>query len=292
MKDWAFITSGSPMEGRGRCDGDRRGEDMAILKIARMGHPALSGRAGTVEDPTGSDIVGLAKDMVETIIDAGGVGLAAPQVHLKANKVTSTKTQVPYDYYDLPFCKSKHTHSKAENVGGRLSGDTSTNSPYEVCLPGYVFLVNSSGLTACTQQLNMKKDEQCAVLCRKSYKKEQMSMFRKMIDDEYRVHWLLDGLPVAVRNNELGYVTRGYPIGFKDTSGKKERHYLFNHVSITIRIHEDPESFEGARVVGFEVVPYSIKVLIIFDDVNLLQLIYICYNSMSMTLRKKISTRL
>ena len=106
----------------------------------------------------------------------------------------------------------------------------------------------------------MKKDEQCAVLCRKSYKKDQMAMFRRMIDEEYRVHWLLDGLPVAVRNNELGYVTRGYPIGFKDLTGKKERHYLFNHVSITIRTHEDAESFEGTRVVGFEVVPYSINV--------------------------------
>lgn len=107
----------------------------------------------------------------------------------------------------------------------------------------------------------MKKDEQCAILCRKSYKKDHMAMFRKMIDEEYRVHWLLDGLPVAVRNNELGYVTRGYPIGFVDSTGKKSRHYLFNHVSITIRIHEDPDSFEGTRVVGFEVVPYSIKVL-------------------------------
>lgn len=174
--------------------------------------------------------------------------------------MTSTKTQVPYDYYDLPFCKSKHTHSKADNVGGRLSGDTSTNSPYEVRLLFGVLGARTSLTTHCTRQLNMKKDEQCAVLCRKSYKRSQMSMFRKMIDDEYRVHWLLDGLPVAVRNNELGYVSRGYPIGFKDTSGKKERHYLFNHVSITIRIHEDPEFFEGSRVVGFEVVPYSIKV--------------------------------
>lgn len=106
----------------------------------------------------------------------------------------------------------------------------------------------------------MKKDEQCAILCRKSYKKDDMAMFRKMIDEEYRVHWLLDGLPVAVRNNELGYVTRGYPIGFIDSSSKKPRHYLYNHVSITIRINEDPESFSGTRIVGFEVVPYSIKV--------------------------------
>ncbi len=107
----------------------------------------------------------------------------------------------------------------------------------------------------------MKKDEQCAILCRKSYKKTDMAMFQKMIDDEYHVHWLLDGLPVAIRNNEFGYVTRGYPVGFVDKKAKKPRHYLYNHVSITVRTHENPESFEGSRIVGFEVVPYSIKVI-------------------------------
>ena len=51
---------------------------------------------------------------------------------LKTNKVTSTKTQLPYDYYDLPFCKRKKTTSRAENLGERLSGDSTTISPYEV----------------------------------------------------------------------------------------------------------------------------------------------------------------
>jgi len=54
------------------------------------------------------------------------------QVILQANKVTSTKTQLPYDYYDLPFCKQKHSRAKAENLGERLAGDTVTKSPYEV----------------------------------------------------------------------------------------------------------------------------------------------------------------
>jgi transmembrane 9 superfamily protein 2/4 len=54
------------------------------------------------------------------------------QVFLKANKVTSTKTPLQYDYYDLPFCKLKRSKSKAENLGERLSGDSVTTSPYEV----------------------------------------------------------------------------------------------------------------------------------------------------------------
>ena len=55
---------------------------MAILKIARMGHPVLLRRAEPVADPRDPEIRRLAEDMVETMLDAGGVGLAAPQVHV------------------------------------------------------------------------------------------------------------------------------------------------------------------------------------------------------------------
>jgi peptide deformylase len=55
---------------------------MAILKIARMGHPVLAGRAATVADPTAPEIRRLVADMIETMIDANGAGLAAPQVHM------------------------------------------------------------------------------------------------------------------------------------------------------------------------------------------------------------------
>lgn len=53
-------------------------------------------------------------------------------VVLSANKVTSTKTPIQFDYYDLPFCKRSKSESKAENLGERLSGDSLTHSPYEV----------------------------------------------------------------------------------------------------------------------------------------------------------------
>jgi peptide deformylase len=53
---------------------------MAILKIARMGHPVLARRADPVEDPRAAEIQGLIDDMIDTMRDAGGAGLAAPQV--------------------------------------------------------------------------------------------------------------------------------------------------------------------------------------------------------------------
>ena len=54
---------------------------MAILKIARMGHPVLAKRAEPVTDPAAPEIRRLVADMIETMIDANGAGLAAPQVH-------------------------------------------------------------------------------------------------------------------------------------------------------------------------------------------------------------------
>ncbi|KAA0681021.1 peptide deformylase [Roseomonas genomospecies 6] len=54
---------------------------MALLKIARMGHPVLRKVAAPVPDPTAPEIRRLASDMIDTMLDAPGVGLAAPQVH-------------------------------------------------------------------------------------------------------------------------------------------------------------------------------------------------------------------
>ncbi len=55
---------------------------MAILKIARMGHPVLRQVAEPIADPTAPEIKRLLQDMLETLEDAEGAGLAAPQVHV------------------------------------------------------------------------------------------------------------------------------------------------------------------------------------------------------------------
>ena len=55
---------------------------MAILKIARMGHPVLLQNCAPVTDPGAPEIRRLVADMWETMEDAQGAGLAAPQVHL------------------------------------------------------------------------------------------------------------------------------------------------------------------------------------------------------------------
>jgi peptide deformylase len=55
-----------------------------ILKVARLGHPALRAKAEPVEHAriTTPDFQRLIDDMVETMREYDGVGLAAPQVHV------------------------------------------------------------------------------------------------------------------------------------------------------------------------------------------------------------------
>jgi peptide deformylase len=53
---------------------------MAVLRIAKMGNPALLEPAAPIGDPTAPEIRRLAADMQDTIEDIGASGLAAPQV--------------------------------------------------------------------------------------------------------------------------------------------------------------------------------------------------------------------
>jgi peptide deformylase len=59
-----------------------RGTSMAILKIARMGNPILLQKCEPVADPGAPEIRRLVADMMQTMEDAPGVGLAGPQVYV------------------------------------------------------------------------------------------------------------------------------------------------------------------------------------------------------------------
>jgi peptide deformylase len=56
---------------------------MAILKVARLGHPVLRAKAQSVPqaDVKSARIQQLIDDMFETMAEYSGIGLAAPQVH-------------------------------------------------------------------------------------------------------------------------------------------------------------------------------------------------------------------
>ncbi|KAJ1618009.1 hypothetical protein T492DRAFT_892772 [Pavlovales sp. CCMP2436] len=168
------------------------------------------------------------------------------KVDMKVNKLTSTRTQLPYEYYRMPYCKPAAIEDVAINLGEVLRGDRLANSMYE---------------------LRMGVDETCKLLCRKA------DIFALRVAEEYRVHWILDNLPAATKfvddsvpGDPVTVYDVGFPMGFKGAAeipntqeqGLQGVAYLNNHVAITVKFHKDA-SFEGARIVGFEVEPSSVK---------------------------------
>jgi len=172
-------------------------------------------------------------------------------VDLKLNKLASTKTQLPYEWYSLPFCRPAKVEHVAENLGEILRGDRIENSPFNIA---------------------MNVEESCKVLCRMVYSKEEMKLFADKINEDYRVNWIVDNLPAATRVVEpataespsriITIYERGFPLGFRgsaDIPGTLENvAYVYNHHRLVLKYHTDP-AFEGARIVGFEVEPFSVK---------------------------------
>ena len=58
--------------------------------------------------------------------------LYGESVDMKVNKLDSVHTQLPYDFYSLPFCMPEKIEESAENLGEVLSGDRIENSMYKV----------------------------------------------------------------------------------------------------------------------------------------------------------------
>jgi transmembrane 9 superfamily protein 2/4 len=165
------------------------------------------------------------------------------EIQVKVNKITSTKTQLPYEYYSLEYCKPKKIINLAENLGEVLRGDRIENSPY-------IF--------------KMKEDKQCKIVCRiEKLSDKSAKGFKDRIENDYRVNMILDNLPVAVVRKRSEGITydRGFPIGFKasyETGNKEEKYFIFNHLSFVVLYHRDSET-STSRIVGFEVTPMSVK---------------------------------
>ncbi|OAE22979.1 hypothetical protein AXG93_2717s1090 [Marchantia polymorpha subsp. ruderalis] len=152
-------------------------------------------------------------------------------VLVKVNKITSIKTQLPYEYYSLDYCKPDVIDNVAENLG----------------------------------EFKMKESQLCKFVChKKSVSEKAAKDFKEKIDEEYRVNMILDNLPVAVlRTKDEDDIPkmyeRGFPVGFHAAfeGSTEEKYYIYNHLSFTVLYHKDDESDSG-RIVGFEVMPYSV----------------------------------
>jgi len=169
------------------------------------------------------------------------------KVEIKVHKLSSPKTQLPYDYYSLPFCKPDEMTRSAENLGEVMSGAIIQNSPYD---------------------LYMGKSE-FKIACRSVLNKAQKQALATKVRQDYRVHMIMDNLPAATKmiaempdGTKKDMYDRGFRLGFlgsKDIPGTDaNKPYINNHLRFIVKYHKSV-NFAGARIVGFEVEAYSVK---------------------------------
>ncbi|XP_072963824.1 transmembrane 9 superfamily member 11-like [Typha angustifolia] len=177
----------------------------------------------------------------------------------KVNSLTSVETEIPFNYYSLPFCLPPDGITQsAENLGELLMGDRIENSPY---------------------QFHMLSNDSSLFLCRSNpFTAQDLDLFKKRIDEEYQVNLLLENLPAIRYSNKgdaSGLKSTGYPLG----AHLGDEYYIFNHLKFRVLVHEyeetnmvavmafgDSETIppgkaaqKGYMVVGFEVVPCSVR---------------------------------
>ena len=76
---------------------------MSILKIARLGHPVLQKKALIVKKLPDPEITHLIENMSETMLDAQGIGLAAPQVHVSKQVIIFRVPKEENNTKDIPI---------------------------------------------------------------------------------------------------------------------------------------------------------------------------------------------
>ncbi|XP_050689797.1 transmembrane 9 superfamily member 4-like [Eriocheir sinensis] len=161
-------------------------------------------------------------------------------VEVKAVKMTSSQTQLPYEYYSLQLCRPRNgTVYKSENLGEVLRGDRIVNTPYE---------------------LRMAQAAPCRLLCHAPGQPVtwDADMAKQVVDrirHEYFVHLLVDNLPCATRYPGEGgesVYQRGYKLGYLQNN----RAFINNHLRLILSYHTDDDI--NFRVVRFEVETASI----------------------------------
>lgn len=147
---------------------------------------------------------------------------------------SSTQSLLGLDYYDerLHFCQPADGPVKvAGSLGAILMGDRLYTSAFDV---------------------RMLDEAACTFGCTADYMPADVDFLAKLIDEKYRQHWLIDGLPVVGRtvgSNGVVYAQAGFPLG----ELREDNSVLFyNHLAITLEYHDKNELF---RVVGAFVEP-------------------------------------
>jgi transmembrane 9 superfamily member 2/4 len=165
------------------------------------------------------------------------------ELKIFADKLDSPKTQIPYEYFYLKFCRPSEISTPRENIGQELVGDVLESTSY---------------------LLRMNSDESCKLLCTiTDLSDDDIDNFRWMIDNEYRASWELDSLPAGIhkafpeQKKRTFIYQDGFPLGFQQAG----TYYVNNHHNILVQVHSSggQDKEETWRVVGFLVEPLSLN---------------------------------
>lgn len=122
------------------------------------------------------------------------------KIDMKVNKLISVKTQLPFDYYTLPFCAPDGGLEKTfENLGEVMAGDLVENTAYD---------------------LRMNENVSCALLCTRQLQATTKAKIQEFIQNEYTVNFMVDDLPAITRYQGLDLAGEsaemtGFPVGVK-----------------------------------------------------------------------------
>ena len=103
------------------------------------------------------------------------------KIEVRAIKMTSAHTQLPYEYYSMDLCKPESgvLEYSSQNLGQIIRGERIVNTPYNI---------------------EMNRNVKCKVLCKDKkwdVKSSKDAVYR--IEHEYFVHLIMDNLPCATK---------------------------------------------------------------------------------------------
>lgn len=157
-------------------------------------------------------------------------------LQVEVNSLVSSDTEMPYDYYSMPFCKPGEGVKKSSgsiNPGTILLGIRIENSPYKLTMMEQKF-----AMPAC-------RGNQYPNGAYPALKKEEAKTLKTKIKEEYRVRMILDNLPITTYDLEKqpDSVRPGYEVGFM----VKDKYYVNNHLMFKVLVHESNGQYARLR---------------------------------------------
>uniref|UniRef100_A0A383W4V4 Transmembrane 9 superfamily member n=1 Tax=Tetradesmus obliquus TaxID=3088 RepID=A0A383W4V4_TETOB len=154
-------------------------------------------------------------------------------ISAQVNSLTSFETDLPYEYYSMPFCKpveGVHRAGNAANLGTVIMGIKLLNSQYN-----FTIMRQEKGKDACAPKGFY------GPLDGKDVKKLQM-----LITQKYRINMVLDNLPVTAQDlldKNQEFVRPGFELGYEEDG----KFYVFNHLQFNILVHPTHGEYMRAR---------------------------------------------